>query len=72
MVNFVTIEDIPENLPKQDNTDMEGINEILIELYEKIHKETLFEVRLDRALYLRAFHSKSQELAEAANKKKEK
>ena len=59
MVNFVTIEDIPENLPKQDNTDMEGINEILIELYKKIHEETPFEVRLDRALYLRVSYSKS-------------
>ena len=72
VVNFVTIEDIPENLPKQDNVDIKGINKILIELYKKIYEETPFKVKLDRALYLRVSYSKSQELAEAANKKKEK
>lgn len=70
IVNYITIEDKPEDLPKYDDEDLEGINEFLTTLYGNRYNKSPFETDPGETIHLQLTHSKSQELAEEANKKK--
>ena len=69
-INYAKIENKLEDLPEEKEEDLEGINKFLTELYENRHNDSLFELNPSRAVHLWSTHSKSQELAEEANKKK--
>ena len=60
-INYATIEDEPE--------DLEGEDDFFTEFYEEWYNEDPFEIDSLGAIQLQLTHNKSQELAEAANKK---
>lgn len=62
-INYAKIEDEPEDLKKEDD--------FFAEFYEEWYKEDPFELNCEGEVQLRSTHSKSQELAEAANRKKD-
>ena len=62
-IHYTKIEDKPE--------DQEEENDFFAEFYEEWYNEDPFEVDSSGAIKLRSTHNKSQELAEAANKKKD-
>ena len=62
-INYATIEDEPEDLGEEDN--------FFTEFYEAWYNEDPFEIDSAGTIQLRSTHNKSQELAEATNKKKD-
>ena len=62
-INYAKIEDEPEDLKAEDD--------FFAEFYEDWYNEDPFEMDSTGAIQLRSTHNKSQELAEAANKKKD-
>ena len=62
-INYATIEHEPDGLEKEDD--------FFTEFYEEWYNEDPFEIDSSGAIQLRSTHNKSQELAEAANKKKD-
>ena len=67
-INKAKIENKPEDLPREEKEDLEGINEFLTELYENQHNNSPFELNPSGTVHLQSIHSKSQELVEEANK----
>ena len=57
------MEDQPNNLEEEDN--------FFTEFYEDWYNKDPFEMDPSKAIQLRSTHNKSQELAEATNKKKD-
>ena len=68
-INYTKIENKLEDLPEEEEKDLEGINKFLTELYKNQHNDSPFELDPSEAVCLQSTHSKSQELAEEANKK---
>ena len=62
-INYAKIEDEPEDLKAEDD--------FFAEFYEDWYNEDPFEMDSSGAIQLHSTHNKSQELAEAANKKKD-
>ena len=61
-INYATIEDEPEGLEEEDN--------FFAEFYKDWYNEDPFQIDSLGAIQLCSTHNKSQELAEAANKKR--
>ena len=62
-ISYAKMEDQPNNLEEEDN--------FFTEFYEDWYNKDPFEMDPSKAIQLRSTHNKSQELAEATNKKKD-
>ena len=71
MVNYITIEDELEDLSENNNRDTKGFNKFITTLYKNRYGDNVFETNPNRMINLRLTHSKLQELAEEAGKKKD-